>query len=441
MRVFKILEFIPQFLKHELVTGSFYVFIGTTLSSFLAFFLNLFFARSMSYADYGIFSSLFSLLVLFTIPSQSISAIVVRYATSFFAKKQEARIGAFYLKSLRYLVVFNILFNFVFLLLFPVLSNFLNIDRVGLFLLVGITISMVYLATLNLAFIQSLLQFKLLGFLYVVAGFGKLISGVMLVYLGFNVYGAIFATFIFSFIDFALGFIPLKEIIRNASKSVNLEIKDFTSFAVPAGIAVISLSSFISTDVILVKHYFSSNEAGLYGGLSLIGKVIFYFTGPIAIAMFPLIVKRHATDKKFNNLFYLSCLLVLTPSVLITFFYFALPDFTINIFLGGREYLSMAPYLGLFGILLTIFSLNNVFVNFFLSIKKTGVSAVVFLMAALQIIFINLFHKDFYQIIFVSISSSVLLLIFLIIFYLKTSKNLLYFLKFGQKLMWYTKAH
>lgn len=433
MKVSKILEFISQFLKHELVTGSFYVFIGTTLSSFLAFFLNLFFARSLSYGDYGIFSSLFSLLILFTIPAQSLSAIVVRYATSFFAKKEEERAGAFYLKSLRYLIVFNVLFNFVFILLFPVISSFLKVDRVGLFLLVGITVSMFYLATLNLAFIQSLLRFKLLGFLYVIAGFGKLISGIALVYLGFNVYGAIFATFIFSFLDFAFGFIPLKEIIRKASKSVNLGTKDFTSYAIPAGVAVISLSSFISTDVILVKHYFSSIEAGLYGGLSLIGKVIFYFTGPIAIAMFPLIVRRHTTDKKFINLFYLSCLLVLVPSALITVFYFALPDFTINIFLGGREYLSMAPYLGLFGIFLTIFSLNNVFVNFFLSIKKTRISGVVFLMAILQISLINLFHKDFYQIIYVSISSSTLLLIFLIFYYLKTSESLLHFLKFKVK--------
>lgn len=432
MKTARIINLASQILKHELISGSFYVLIGTTLSSLLAFFLNLFFARRLSYQDYGIFASLFSLLILFTIPSQSLSAIVVRYATSFFAKNEVKRIGAFYIKSLKYLLVFSILFNLVFALFFPIISDFLKIDKIGLFILVGITVSMFYFATLNMAFIQSLLMFKLLGFIYVIAGFGKLITGIILVYLGFNVYGAIFATFIFSLLDFIFGLVPLKKVIKKASKNINLGTKDFTSYAIPASIAIMSLSSFISTDVLLVKHYFPSVESGLYGGLSLIGKVIFYFTGPIAIAMFPLVVKRHTINKKFNNLFYLSILLVLIPSILITIFYFVLPDFTIRLFLGGRDYLSMAGYLGLFGIFLTIFSLNNVFVNFFLSIKKTSISTIVFLMAVLQIVLIYIFHKDFYQIIYVSIFSSILLLIFLTIYYLKFNEILLPIKKYNQ---------
>lgn len=137
------------------------------------------------------------------------------------------------------------------------------------------------------------------------------------------------------------------------------------------------------------------------------------------MAMFPLIVKRHTNQENFNNLFYIALIIVLIPSILITIFYFIFPQFTIKLFLGGEGYLSIAPYLGLFGILLTIYSVNNVFVNFFLSVKKTLVSLIILFFALFQIALIYAYHDNFYQIIYVSIFSSVLLLTSLMLYYLK----------------------
>ena len=412
-------KIIQTTLNHDLVSGSFYIMLGTTVSSFLAFILNIYFARELSYQEYGILASLMSLVTLIAIPSQSLSAIIVRYATLFFAKGEEGRAGAFYIKSFKKLLIFSIFLNLIFLILYPLISGFLKINDLSLILLASMSIAIFYLATLNMAFLQSLLKFKLLGVIYSLAGLGKLFSGIVLVLLGFKVYGALLATLIFSIIDFVFSIFPLKSVISKAGKDVHIGRKEFSSYAVPTTIAIFSLSSFISTDVLLVKHFFTSTEAGLYGGLSLIGKVIFYFTGPIPIAMFPLIVKKHANGEKFHGLFYLSLIIVLIPSVLITIFYFIFPEFTIKLFLEKDGYVGLSPYLGLFGIFLTIFSLNNVFVNFFLSIKKTNTCLIVLFFALSQIILIYLFHNNFYQIIAVSIITSLLLLASFMLYYLK----------------------
>lgn len=405
---------------HELISGSFYIFLGVTVSSFLAFILNIYFARELSYADYGIFSSLLSVVTLLTIPSTALTAVIVRYATIFFSKGEKVRAGAFYVKSFKYLIVFSFILNFVFLLIFPFFSNFLKIDQLGLVVLSSLSVAMFYLATLNMAFLQSMLRFRLLGALYALAGVGKLLSGVILVFLGLKVYGALLATFFFSLIDFVFSLFPLKELVVKPGKEVNIGTRDFTSYAIPTALAIFSLSSFISTDVLLVKHFFSATEAGFYGGMSLVGKVIFYFTGPIPIAMFPLIIKRHADKQSYKNLFYLSIVLVLIPSVFITIFYFLFPEFTINLFLGKEGYLVMAPFLGLFGIFLTIYSINNVFVSFFVSLKKILVSIIALFWAMVQIFLIFVFHDNFYQIIYVSIASSLLLLGSLVLYYLKS---------------------
>lgn len=415
----KYFAIIRNLINHELVSGSFYIFIGTTVSSFLAFLLNIYFARELSYADYGIFSSLLSIVTLLIVPAGALSAVIVRYATLFFTKGEKDRAGAFYKKSFIYLLIFSLILNVFFIVLFPAISSFLKIDQLGLMILAGVSVAVFYLATLNMAFLQSMLKFRLLGLLYCIAGLGKLISGVALVFFGFKVYGALFATFFFSAIDFIVSIFPLKKVITSAGRDVNIGTKDFTSYAIPTSIAVFSLSSFISTDVLLVKHFFSSTEAGFYGGLSLVGKVIFYFTGPIPVVMFPLIVKKHALSENYQKLFYTALLLVLGSSIFITAFYFIFPEFTIKLFLGGKGYMTMVPFLGLFGVFLTIFSVNNVFVNFFLSIKKTRVWIIVLTWALAQILLIYLYHEDFYQIIYVSIITSMLLLFSLLLYYLK----------------------
>lgn len=417
----KYLTILKGLFGHELVSGSIYIFIGTTVSSFLAFVLNIYFARELSYSDYGVFSSLLSIVALLIVPAGALSAVIVRYATIFFTNGEKDRAGAFYKKAFRYLLLFSVLLNIFFILIFPAISSFLKIDDLGLILLAVVSVAIFYLATLNMAFLQSMLKFRLLGALYCIAGLGKLVSGVGLVFLGYKVYGAIFATLAFSVIDFVVSIFPLKNVISGAGREVNIGTKDFTSYAIPTSIAIFSLSSFISTDVLLVKHFFSSTEAGFYGGLSLVGKVIFYFTGPIPVVMFPLIVKKHSENENYKKIFYAALGLVLFSSVCITIFYFIFPEFTIKLFLGGKGYLAIAPYLGLFGIFLTLFSLNNVFINFFLSIKKTKVWIPVLFWAIVQIILIVFYHVNFYQIIYVSITTSVLLLATLVLYYLRVN--------------------
>ena len=424
----KIKKIIVNSIRHDLISGSFFVLIGTTASSFLAFILNVYLARSLTYSDYGTFASLMSLITLVTIPASSLSAIIVRYAAHFFSKKEDEKAGAFYKKAFKYLLVFSLILNFGVILFSSFILSFLRINELGLVILVGFSIAIFYLATLNMAFVQSMLRFKLLGSLFLVGGVGKLVAGIIFILLGFRVYGALGAVIISSIIGFFISLIVLRKIISKADRRVSIERSDKVSYAIPTSIAIFSLSSFISADVLLVKHFFNSQDAGFYGGLSLIGKVIFYFTGPIPIAMFPLIVKRHTNKENYNNLFYIALMLVLMPSISISAFYFIFPDLTVRLFLGGGEYLKIAPYLGLFGIFLTVYSVNNVFINFFLSIKKTKVFMIVFLFAVLQVALMWIFHSSFSQIIYVSIFSSVLLMISLVVYYLKINE-----FKYGYK--------
>ncbi len=417
------MEFIKKVIRHELVSGSFYIFLGSIGSNILAFFLNLFLARNLSYADYGIFASLLSVITLAAIPSNSINTIIVKFAAAYYSRNEIVKVSNFYFSSLKFIlfICFTILFMFV--IFSNILSNYLHLNNVLYIIVSGLTVAAFYLSALNIAFLQSIMKFAFISVTGFLGGIIKLMVGVILVYTGFRVFAGLGAIFFMTFGMFLVAFVPLSKIFKSIKKEkILIPKKEILSYAVPAFVTVLFLTSFTSSDVILVKHFFDSHQAGFYAGLSLIGKVIFYFTAPIPLVMFPLLIKRHTIGQAYKKLFYLALFLVLVPSSLITLFYFVFPVLTINIFLGGRDYLVLSKYLGLFGIFLTLFSLVNVVVSLFLSLNEKKVLLFVVPAALLQILLIYTFHNDFYQIIYASIFMSIILITSLLIYYYKKFK-------------------
>lgn len=413
--------FTKQIFSHELIGGTVFIFIGSIIGNILAFLLNLFLARSLSYGDYAIFASLLSVITLASIPSNSINTIIVKFSTKYFVEKDKSKIKSLYITFFKFifgLCVFIIIF---FTALSPILSDFLHLENLAYVTVSGIIIVVFYLNILNSGFLQGMMKFKFISIVSIAGGLVKLLMGIFLVLIGYSAFAGLWAIFFMTLTSFLIAYFPLRNFLRvsKSNEKVKIYSKEIRAFAIPAFFSVLFMTSFVSVDVVLVKHFFDSSLAGYYAGLSLLGKVIFYFTAPIPMVMFPLVVKRHTMNVKANNLFYISIILVLIPSILISFLYFMIPELVVKLFLGGREYLYISKYLGWFGIFLTIFSVINVCVNFFLSINKTRIFIVVVGAAVLQIMLIYFFHNSFYQVIGVSIFSSSILLGILIFIFLK----------------------
>jgi O-antigen/teichoic acid export membrane protein len=418
------MNLLNKLIRHELITGTFFVFIGSMFANFLAFLLNLFLARSLSYVDYGIFASLLSVLTLASIPAGSISTVLVRFATDYHSKNQLGRLQNFYKKSFKFISLFSFLILLLFIVFSPLIKDFLHLDNAFYVLVAGLCVVAGYIQVLNTGFLQGLTKFGYLSFAGVFSGIIKLIVGIAFVFLGFRAFSGLWALFFMGLGGFIITLIPLRFLFSkskdsNTNTDTHISSKEILRYALPVFVSVLFITSFTSTDVILVKHFFNPHQAGFYAGLSLIGKVIFYFTAPIPAVMFPLLIRRKNLGRNFNNLFYLALLLVLIPSAAITIFYFVFPSLAVNMFLGGRDYLEIAGLAGFFGINLTIFSLINVCVNFFLSLNKTRIAPLIVIAALAQIVLIYAFHNNFYQVITVSIAVSLGLFIALMSYYLK----------------------
>lgn len=413
------IEMVKKSLQNELISGSLFIFIGSMAGSFLAFLFNFFVVHNIKSADYGTYASLISLINLVAIPSQSFVTIIVQFATEYFAKKQTGKALQLYSSLFKFTAVLGLVTFLGFVLFSIPIGQFFHITNLWFLLIAAITIAIMYLGIVNNAFATSLLKFGFLSWLQALAGLIKIAGALLLFLIGYNVFGALSVVFMSAFIPFFLGFIPILPLFRQHTDRIQIHYGELLHYAIPATFATLAVSSFTSSDLLLAKHYFPAHEAGLYAGLTLVGRVIFYFTGTIPLVMFPLIIKRYNLQQNYKNIFHLSLCIIVIPSLLLTAFYFLFPGFTVHFFLG-KEYNAVIPYVGLIALYMTIFSTVNLFVTFFLSIKRTSITYIVTFAAILQIAGIILFHRSFQQIISVDLLVSVLLLIILLLYYFRT---------------------
>lgn len=412
-------EKINSAVKHPLISGSAIIFFGSLVGSFINFIFNLLMTRYLSVSDYGILLSIVSLFTLATIPAGAVNPMVINFAGFYIAKNEMGKLRDLFFKILKFMSFIGFVIFAFFLIFSNSIGSFFRINSQLLIIFTGFMVFVTFVGIVNNALLQAKLLFKFMTFINFFSALAKLLFGIGLVFLGYAVGGAVFAIFMSLLIPYAISFIPLRSIFSNKVSESKIDIKHLFLYGAPAAITVFGLTSFATTDIILVKHFFDPVQAGLYAGLSTVGKVIFFFSAPIGLVMFPLIVQKHAKEEDYNHIFKFALFLVFIASIAITAFYFLFPDFTIKFFIKKSEYLSVAPILGIYGLYISIYSMLSVITNFFLSIKKTKVFVPVIFGALAQALIIWFYHQTFLQIIIISLTITSLLFFSFLLYYLK----------------------
>lgn len=409
-------KFIKKILANELISGASIIFLSSQLASFLNFLFNLFMSRNLSASDYGSLVSLISLMTISTIPASAVIPTIINFGASYFARNELSMAKGLFLKVSKPLFIVGIFAFAIFFFFAQIIDRFLNVHNQSLIVLTGLNVLLSFVATVNIPLLQAKLEFTFISVINVAIAIVKFLLGILLVFSGFAVGGAMWALFLATFIPYLTTFIPLRFLFDKKMKSPPIGVNKLFAYGAPAALATFGLTAFITTDIILIKHFFSPDVAGSYAVLSLIGRIIFFFSAPIVTVMFPLITQKHTRAESYHEVFKLSLLLVLVPSVCITIFYFTFPELIIK--LSTKEaYLGIASYLGIFGVFVSLYSLLSITTNFYLSVKKTVVFIPIIIGALAQAVLIWFYHQNFLQIILMSLVVISLLLFLLLLYY------------------------
>ena len=400
---------IKEFIKHPLFTGSFVMIIGSNGVNFLNYIYFLVMVKLLSPPNYGELASILSLSGLVGMIPSSLGLVIIKFVSS--SKSFDEISGIISWFNLR-LFLGSFFIFFIIALFSPSISTFLNIDNVMLIILVGATFIFSLPSLLYKSVLQGVLRFKQTVITLFLENGTKLVFGALLVYIGFSVLGAILGFVIASFIGWMLSRFFIRDFIKKVNKKVN--IVPMFWFTIPVIIQTVSTTFLFTSDLILVKHFFSAHDAGLYAVISTLGKIILFGTGPIGAVMFPLVSQRKARGENFQKIFILSLLLTTAAAAFVLLIYYFFPNLVIKIL--NAAYLEASPYLFWYGIFITLFTISLLFVSLYLSLGKTQVVIFPLFASILQILGIWFFHTSIMMVIVVSIVVTALLLLSLFIY-------------------------
>jgi O-antigen/teichoic acid export membrane protein len=250
---------------------------------------------------------------------------------------------------------------------------------------------------------QGLCSFRRLGASFIVEAVTRLFTGVALVVLGYGTLGAVGA--ISAAVLAAYFLIPIGPELR-----VKTEAGEPASFGEGIQAIVFFVGQVIisNVDIILVKHFFSPDLAGLYAAVALVGRLLYFASWSVVSAMFPVTAATKPQDED-PKVVLTPLLVVLALAVVFILTMSFFPHLIIHgIF--GVEFHQGEPLLALYAAATGIYSLSVVIMAYEMSrrIANTGWLQLVF--SGVLIVAISVFHNTLRQVITVQIILMALML-------------------------------
>ena len=171
-----------------------------------------------------------------------------------------------------------------------------------------------------------------------------------------------------------------------------------------------------NSDILLVKHYFDSLDAGLYASLALIGRAVYFVAWMFVMLLLPTVVQKQKDGEPTAPILfkYVGYISLLSFAIVISCYF--LPELIISI-LFGDAYISMSGLLWQYALATSLFAISNIFAYYFLSLDQYIPVIFSGVLGIAQILLVVFFHSSLAVVVQVQIIAMVGLLIAQLIFF------------------------
>lgn len=415
-------SFLKKIKEDPLYRNSIIFFVGSFVASVCGYLYHLFLGRLLLPEQYGVIGSLLSMFLIVSVATNTILTVVMKYTAQYYAQGKSAAVVTLQKRLGRWLMVGSIIITMACVAVSGPISRFLNIDSPWPVVVLGFSFLFIFVAPVYRGVLQGLQRFGKLSWSMIIDSGAKLIVGPLLVWLGWSVVGGVLGIVVGAILGLLSAWLFSRDTRREAGATFS-DWRGILTYCVPVAIVMLAITLLYSIDVILVKHYFAPGEAGLYVAVSQLGKIIVFGTTAIAGVMFPMVAAKFAKHEDFRPVFWKAVWIVSGLSGLAAAIYFLAPNFVIGL-LYGPNYLPGASLLGYVAVFMALYSVINVLVQFFLSIKDYGALLPLVVGCAAQVLLIVLFHQSLQQVIFIIDFCLVSIMASLFVYYGYRSKKI-----------------
>lgn len=395
-------------IKDEFTKNGVIIFSASIVTGFFNYLYQIYMGRALGPEDYGTFGALFSIFYIVGVISQTLGTSTTNFVARFIGEGKQ--IGFFIKESIKRFALIGIIVSTIFLISIKDIKSLFNISDSGPILVLIFILFLQWLSPITGGILRGAKRFFAMSFISVTDSFSKMVIGILLVTLGFGVIGALTGVVLGILIGLIISVIFIRGYIKpNNPHEPDFKFSSFYVYSLPVLIVMIGLSIPSNIDVILVKHYFSPFEAGIYSSIAVLGKIIFFVSGAIGTMMFPIIAEKHVRKEDGKGVLKKSLLYTGILSGSVALIYIIFPSIIVKMF--GVKYEIGADLVGLYGIGMFLFSLIAIMVNYHLAMRDMRYVVIFAGFIILEIVAMTIFHSSILDIVSILVITNLILVI------------------------------
>ncbi len=376
----------------------------------LNYLFNIFVARYTTQEIFGIFSAAMGIIYLIQISAVSIQSLVTKQI----AQNKGKDLNHYKWYSLGIFTVIGIVFSLVLFLNKDFVAEVANIPNT-LIVFLALTMLFAFISPISKALLLGEEKIVLVNFVLLFETILKFAIGALAIQNGGLVWALILANSLPAMIT-TLFIFPFVKFENRTKERVKLNLREFLLIT----ISFLLLTVPFSVDLILVNETFRAE----YSAISLLGKLVYFASITTSAVMFARLTnEKVAKDQKKSLL--ISLALSVGIGLILSIGYFIFNNLIITLTVG-EQYISIARYIGVFGLCMTGFAFVYMAANYFISKGYYKYLYILFVVCVIQIllfIFRNSTIEDVLQNqIFTYTALAISTAIFLV-FKLKDQKN------------------
>jgi O-antigen/teichoic acid export membrane protein len=396
----------PRYAHHaKLLNGSIILLIGSVFVSLANFGYNIGVARMLGPSDFSHAAAAVTILML-------ISAITLAFqlvCTKLVAKAESPEKKAAVFQHLRKrswivgigLCIFMLIAN-------SMLTSYLRLSSPWIVILLAVGLTVYVPLGVKRGGLQGTCRFRGLSWNMAAEAIIKFVGAMVLIELGFGVLGAVAAI---------SGSVILAFLLPDSARELRMPTVDRPS--APVGEARQAIVFFVgqvvisNIDILMVKHFFRPEDAGLYAAIALVGRLLYFASWSVVSAMFP-VSAENKTETAKGSLLAIPLLLVTGMSVVFVLLLAAFPRLVFQSLFGAHFQSGISGMnwlLSMNAAATGVYSIAVVLITYEMSRRIANTGWLQLVVSGLIVLGITLFHSTLLEVIIVQQVLRVLLLV------------------------------
>lgn len=378
-----------DFVRHGLI-----IFAASMIVNVFGYLYHSLNSRRLGVEGYGALSALNAAYMISLFVPAILSTVVVKYAAEFRALEDVEHLSALGRAVTKYVGAAAAVAIVLGSLLVLPAGRFLHIADAWSIELIALVIGLSLLLNVLRGVLQGVENFRGFAVSTMLESLLKTVLGVGLVYAGYGLVGALGGWLTGTVIALAFTLWAVLWPHRNKARvPLHLDVRRLVLTSANVALSILLITSLGYADVLLVKHYSDATTAGLYGALSLSGKMLFFL-----VAFVPTVVLPKASRRAAGGASPLPLLLLSVGSVILLagsglFLYFAFPTPVVTL-LAGKAFASAAPLVFPYGIATVFLAILNAVVFYKMAIHRFDYLVPLTLVAVAEVAGIALRHDS-----------------------------------------------